>query len=63
MTNGNTQPAPPRFKCPTCQFAYECGGPRAWHCDTCGSSHDLRADSQFDMLRDDGSVNRDQTQQ
>lgn len=49
----------PRFEsdCPLCRFAYECGS-RAWHCDGCGSSHDLRRGAQFDMLRDDATPNR-----
>ena len=52
--------APPRFDCPICQFAFECGGPRAWHCDACGSSHDLRDNAQLSMMRDDDEVNQAQ---
>ena len=50
--------APPRFDCPICQFAFECGGPRAWHCDACGSSQDLRDNAQLSMMRDDGKVSQ-----
>lgn len=53
-----TKEAPLRFDCPMCQFAYECGGSHAWHCDACGSSHDLRENAQFSLVRDDDSVNR-----
>ena len=48
----------PRFDCDMCQFAFECGGPRAWHCDACGSSHDLREGAQLSMIRDDQSLNQ-----
>ena len=49
----------PRFDCHVCQFAYECGS-KAWHCDQCESSHDLRTGAQFSMMRDDGEVNQAQ---
>ena len=51
------KPETRRFDCPTCQFAYECGS-RAWCCDSCHTSRDLRVDSQFSLLRDDDSPNR-----
>ena len=54
----SARPAP-RFDCRYCQFAYECGS-KAWHCDQCESSHDLRTGAQFSMMRDDGEVNQAQ---
>lgn len=61
MTNRESQRAPIRFECPTCQFAYECQN-SAGECVTCGCRRDLRANAQLAMLRDDGRVNKAQAE-
>lgn len=55
MSGAGDEKKKPRFDCPLCQFAYECGS-RAWECG-CGRRHDLREDSQLALIRDDGDVN------
>lgn len=56
-SDSDRSPGPP-YDCDYCQWAFECGS-RAWSCDACQSSHDLRDNAQLTMIRDDGSVNQE----